>query len=573
MPVSQVPSLQQINFAAGKGPDDVPLELPVGRVVVLVGPNNSGKSLALKELERLARGPKDPNLKVLRDVEFSWPDDPMSVFGMLEQLKLRKHEREGQTTDYQADYSRLGGDKKTFSFRMPELEKAVHDRDDERLRKWLIEPFTVRLDGRTRFQLVDNHTMSGFRAVPNNHLWQLWLDVDARERLRCLTEEAFGLHFVLDALNQGNLQVRMSSKLPPKKCRTARIDPDSQAFLDSCPRINAFGDGVQAYVGLLAAVLSLPHRLMLVDEPEAFLHPPHARRLGLELSSIAKENEGSLIVATHSADFLLGCVSGATETAVVRLSYSEGEATARALDSEQLRAFLQDPLLRSIGLGRGLFHRGVVVCEADADRSFYDEIHRRLVGSGEVDGDVLFLNAQNWQTEHRLIRPLRHLGVPSTAIVDLDSVNDPSKTSWYNLLSACGIPKNQWGRLIRLKEEVAAAFGRLPSDPGKKSRIKRIGCGALAGDEAEKCRNLAKRLSAYGLFLVPVGELESWLPGLGLDGKGKSKWLPAVFNIIGVFEDDPSYLKPSEGDVWDFLRGVSGWIADPTRRGMKVRLR
>jgi hypothetical protein len=44
-----------------------------------------------------------------------------------------------------------------------------------------------------------------------------------------------------------------------------------------------------------------------------------------------------------------------------------------------------DPLLRSARTLEGIFYDGVVVAEADADRSFYDEVYSRSCADG---GDV-----------------------------------------------------------------------------------------------------------------------------------------------------------------------------------------
>lgn len=43
--------LEHLTFAAGPKPDDLPLEITVPTVIVLVGLNNSGKSIALGEVE------------------------------------------------------------------------------------------------------------------------------------------------------------------------------------------------------------------------------------------------------------------------------------------------------------------------------------------------------------------------------------------------------------------------------------------------------------------------------------------------------------------------------------------
>ena len=44
------------------------------------------------------------------------------------------------------------------------------------------------------------------------------------------------------------------------------------------------GDGFRSYVGVVLSVLLSEGRTILLDEPEAFLHPMQARRLGAWLA-------------------------------------------------------------------------------------------------------------------------------------------------------------------------------------------------------------------------------------------------------------------------------------------------
>src|SRR5205807_734237 len=131
-------------------------------------------------------------------------------------------------------------------------------------------------------------------------------------------------------------------------------------FHGAATLIEDFSDGVQAFTGLITAVLSLPHRVLLVDEPDAFLHPPLARRLGQDMTNVAGEREGTLIAATHSADFLMGCLESTADASLVRLTYDGGVATARALAPDRVAALVKDPLLRSTDALDGLFHKSVV---------------------------------------------------------------------------------------------------------------------------------------------------------------------------------------------------------------------
>ena len=79
-----------------------------------------------------------------------------------------------------------------------------------------------------------------------------------------------------------------------------------------------------------------------------------------------------------------------------------------------------------------------MVCEADADRAFYEEINRRLTASGLGHvKDALFLNAVNKQTIRRIVKPLRQMGVPAVAVVDLDILK---KDGFNTLLEDCFVP-------------------------------------------------------------------------------------------------------------------------------------
>jgi len=63
------------------------------------------------------------------------------------------------------------------------------------------------------------------------------------------------------------------------------------------------------------------------------------------------------------------------------------------------------------------------------DRAFYDEMNRRLELKSRGIKDALFLNGQNKQTIYRLIQPLRRLGIPAAAVVDLDMIKE-SGNNW-----------------------------------------------------------------------------------------------------------------------------------------------
>lgn len=557
--------LSTAKFHAGPGPGKPPLEIKPGTVVIFVGPNNSGKSLALREIENWCFG-QDTVRKVIDSIEVDFPDDPAHAEQLLKEFESSPPPNQGPAPGHfwigQHTF-RQDQPVRHFQINTDQLRNAVEHKHNNVLRQWLAAFYTVRLDGRTRFSLSDPKPAGDLQQNPQNHLWALFKDDVARDRVRKLTEDAFGLHFVIDPTAMLQFRIGMSSRAPRSKNEEQSLDEVARTFHREAQAISELGDGVQAFVGLVSAVLSLRHKIILVDEPEAFLHPPLARRLAGSLAQISGERAASLIVATHSPEFLIGCLETA-DTSVVRLTYEAGTATARTLSSLELAVMTRDALLRSTGVLSALFHRGAVVTESDADRAFYDEMNRRLLSANRGIRDAVFLQAQNRQTIHRIVGPLRHIGIPAAAIVDLDILEDGG-TDWKSTLDACQIPPNQRAHLEAERKYLANVFPGMPKTRGAKP-IKNQGLSGLGVADRRRAKRLLKKLSAYGLYLIPNGELESWLPHLRIRGHGP-RWLVNAFSQIGRSEGDTNYLEPGSGDVWQFLDEIASWVNDSQRLG------
>lgn len=91
----------------------------------------------------------------------------------------------------------------------------------------------------------------------------------------------------------------------------------------------------------------------------------------------------------------------------------------------------------------------------------------------------------------------------------------------------------------------------------------------LHGGDKEACSNFLNQLEEYGVFVIRKGELESWLKPLGAAGHG-SNWLIDIFTKMGENPDKLDYLKPTAGDVWDFIGVVKTWIDNISRKGIPL---
>jgi hypothetical protein len=419
--------------------------------------------------------------------------------------------------------------------------------------------FTIRLDGKTRLSLIEPQETGDLLAPPISHLGALFRNDVRRLQLRSLTAEAFGLHLVIDPTPITHLRVRMSQRPPSSNAEEQALDNAAREFHRAAADIDSLSDGVKAFSGLLAAVLSGEYGIVLIDEPEAFLHPPLARLLGKRLTEIAATVGSTIVTATHSAEFLMGCVRAGTNVNILRLTHSRGVATARSLPPGDLETMMRDPLLRSTGVLNALFHEGAVVAEADSDRVIYQEINERLLSAGEGIKNSLFLNAQNKQTVARIVQPLRQMGVAAAAVIDLDILKEAAPLK--ELLKACSVPQeviDSWGSL---RGNLCRKFESVGKDP------KRCGVEGLDKPSQQSLTDFISWLKTYGIFVVPVGELENWLGTLSVTGKAP-QWVVKVFEKMGSDPLAADYLKPTEGDVWDFLRDIAFWINDPLRQGI-----
>jgi len=378
--------------------------------------------------------------------------------------------------------------------------------------------------------------------------------------LRQRVHDAVGKYLVIDPTNVGQLRIRLASRAPADPAEEQGIDHRSRAFHAEAPPIEEFSDGVRAYTGLLAAMLSLTAKVLMIDEPDAFLHPPLARKLGYNVGRLSSEQNAQVFASTHSSEFLMGCIESGADVEIVRLTYAKGVATARHLPAERVQALSREPLMRSANVLSALFHDGAVVTESDNDRAFYQEINHRLIAQGQGAASCLFLNAQNKQTVHRIVGPLRSLGIPAAALVDIDVLKEGG-TVWASFLNGGNLPEVTRGGLEIVR---ARLFGKF-KEAGKD--MKKDGLAALGNADQEACEDLFRQLAAYGLFVVSVGELERWLPLLGVTGKAP-QWLVGMFDRLGADPKAPGYVSPEEGDVWAFVRGIATWIADPMRKGM-----
>lgn len=533
------------------------VEIKLSPITLIVGPNNSGKSVALRQINAFCRTPlAKVQPSIITGLSISKLSEPQreEIWNEIEAWSA------GNVKSSEVFLDPLGQSTRARNVLQRELQMGGQSAE---FRAYIVGPRTRLLDGVSRIQLVQPQRAGDLLTGNKGGIFQRLLTEDSlRREVRRITHDAFGKWLVIDSTHHGQLRLRYSNDEPSDSIVERSYTDEAIQFHRRATSIDEMSDGVKAFTGMLLEAFASASRILLIDEPEAFLHPSLARKLGSELSLRAGRPGHRLICATHSADFLMGCIQSGREMHVVRRTYLNNESETRILDSTTLKLLMQEPMLRSVGVLQAIFYSAVIVTEGDSDRCFYQEINERLILAEDDRAvkDGLFLNAQNWQTEARIVQPLRKLGIPAAAVVDLDVLGSKG-SAWALLLDAICFPPSERDALGQWRSKVMEGFHNLGLDP-KKDGIK-----ALPPDRRESALSLLERVSKYGLFIVPGGELESWLSGLGGSTR-KEDWIAAVFKEMGADPTATDYMRPTNGDIWDFVGKIASWTGDPQRLGI-----
>lgn len=553
--------IKNIKLKFGRAEGLNPESIAAMPITVFVGPNNSGKSKILTEIQQFCTsGNCNSNNVIIDSIELSSISDEV-LDKKIEGVTLKPNPGEAQ----HAGHIIVGKGPTRHQVPEAQFKQALKTPNAQptNICQWYLAYNTLILNGSNRINLVNQQAAGNLQGPAHTSFQLLFRDDDKRKEVRRIIHDAFGQYLVIDPTNLGQLNLRLSKEPPKDDTEERGIHAESVEFHSKAMLINHASDGVKAFTGMVTEMIAGDPSVLLMDEPEAFLHPSLSFKLGKEVSGIMSASDKRLFVATHSPNFVMGCIQSGAPVNIVRLTYRNDVPTARILPNEDILKLMRNPLLRSTGVLSGLFYEFVIVTESDADRAFYQEINDRLLKHATNRGipNCLFLHAQNKQTIKTIIKPLRELGIPVAGIVDIDVLKDGGSV-WSSFLDSGSIPKLERDPLASLRQALKRKF----EESGK--NMKRDGGIQILNEEdQEALQNLFKKLSDYGLFVVPNGELESWLKELNGSGHGPN-WLVEIFEKMGEDPISSDYLKPRDGDVWNFIDGISKWFFDPRRKGI-----
>jgi AAA domain, putative AbiEii toxin, Type IV TA system len=572
--------------------------LPLTGLIVLVGANSSGKTTLLKEIHAAASG-QEKNLLVSDAISYrSLP----GLRDLLDHFVSTRDIERINAPDGQERYRKMGhqygtqigvgGDWTIRDIESYYNQQIAHIQKEVRgvitptsylQQLGLLECSALFID--QRLSLTQSAgSFDTAQGIPGTALQALRLNDTADGLLTDEIHKVFRRGAWLD-LSGGTvlgIKVSDSDSVPEHKDRV------SASKMKKFRTIDSEGEGIRSYVAMCVTLLLAQRPLCLIDEPEMCLHPPQARAIGRFIGKYGAQPEGCTLVATHSSHVLRGILEANDRVSVIRLSRQQSGFKATHVSPEILKKATRKPLSRSEVILDGLFADGAVLCESDGDRIVYESALQTL---SPPLPDLRFIPVGGTGGFKETVHLFHSLGVPTAVASDLDFIVKDELPSVVVALKGAALPdieqkvKRFKGELLQelstldsetVIKRLEVLIQQLKSNPDEQnswtlemhsqlrsglntlyrelSPIQKLKLKGVAGaPEAlqNDLRTLMSDLSDQGLFLVPCGELESWMPQLmqGVPRENKALWATEAARKI---EDHGK----GEDDIWAYIERI-----------------
>lgn len=410
--------------------------------------------------------------------------------------------------------------------------------------------------------------------VQTNFLSSIQFNNEALEEMSEVCKKLFGKDVCLDRDSSKLLKFRVGNDFS-KYWDSPKRASEHNDLLYQANLLDNEGDGIKGFV-ISFLTLKCGHRpIILLDEPEAFLHPTQAYQLGTIIGQSATPN-CQIFIATHSSDLIRGVMSTIDRTnyesiSLLRLNGREAAASgnaAKIVEGKLLQDIANNKQFSKSSAVDGLFAKSVILVEDDSDRLVYQALLDKL---GIVE-DCLFIPIYGKHVAHLYVELFFSMGVPCRTILDFDVTN-----SWDNLkriLKAMNIDIDSHellGVIKRMQDEAKRshpiAEGHEQNYQGEegysdnkdewKQEYKSVStewsrCSQSFQMVVDHFEGYRKTLISQGLLIVKTGELETVLEDGSYSSRNKDKWLWKALNTI----DELDNAKLQKLSIMDDLKNL-----------------
>ena len=497
------------------------LSLNQNSIVIFTGGNNCGKSQVLKDIENGLDNKKKEHLVVISNIDYRYD-------GMMNDKFINNRAFMNEQGNYMLPNSSYLFNKDTF-YSVWENHCFYND---------LNHLFIKRLD--TEHRITTSNPLNRNQEPEKHPIFKLYNNNKLMEKLSSYFHQAFDVDLIINTNEMQTIPMHIGNA-PDQKMYTIQDKDEYYSIISNMPKLHTQGDGMRSFASILLDTFTSEYSITLIDEPEAFLHPPQARVLGKMLATNNPSNR-QLFISTHSEDFLQGLLDADNENVtVIRINRSDNKNIMSILRNDKIKELWRNPLLRYSNILNGLFHDKVVVCESDYDCLFYQAIMNAMIEERkEIAPDILFTHCGGKNRIKDAVTALRVINVPVVAICDFDILN--SKQDFRQLFESFGLNWND-----ELEKNMKIFYDTINCAPELKEMLKDSGKHVLTGEAPVAFENIDKICRNTGLYIVPFGEMESFDK---TTNKKKKDW------VYSVLEKYVLAIEKKLNDAKDFIQGV-----------------
>lgn len=528
-------------------------------ITIVTGPNNSGKSQLLREIARrlpMRRSQNSQHPSIANNIIYNFLGNSIDLCEVAQKSTIVK-ENEGWFLQY-------------LQQRVPIEVLLSHIGPHPQIIEAVLRAMLTYFLTSSRLQELRTSPIQvlGGTYGPNSQppaLRRMHEDIRIEKKLNRITQEIFGMKFIINRFAFHDSRPYLLDFDIPEN-----IDRDSDElarWFESQPILDQQGDGVTAFCGILATIFADPRPLIVLDEPELFLHPPQIRQLAKIIATEAPDST-QVFVATHSDEFVRGMIEfGSERVNVIRITRNTKLFTGNKiniLDSGRIEELWRDPLLKTSDALSSLFYSNAIVVEGDSDARFLRSMVDTLENDEIFATEIRFFHCGGKDRIHRIASAFRAIGITTAAVVDIDILDDKSKfmqlvesfggdtvafSDDFNIVSKHVMEKKSLENVGLARSKIVEILDRLDS---KRPLTTKAINSCL---EIFKSSNPWAPLKTAGIEAFDPGE-----PSMAIDRIiTKSKSLGIIINRYGELES-----------LWKFASGnKSQWLAAALDRNLK----
>lgn len=338
---------------------------------------------------------------------------------------------------------------------------------------------------------------------------------------------------------------------------------------DAWTEFEQLGSGAQRSIemGLIrylaeepAAVENPPCKLLLIDEPELYLHPQGVRRIRRALKLLSQKGF-QVIFSTHNPIMLDR--ENTAQTIIVKKPTGEGTQTRiplrNAVEDAIKDAPSQTRVLFQLGnLAEIYFADTVVICEGKTDNRLLPLAYERHYGRAPEHDHIAFVSLGSCSDIPKGMAVLKAMGIKSCAVADLDFAFTEATKGDAAIVDKNGADMNEMKRVLGVLQP-AHQFTLNGGMPCKGNNFVAADIWAIFAADADGqkvCTKIHNDLQAHSCWIWTAGCIEHVM---GIADKGEDAIIEQEAVLRVMPQADVVNTFPTLVDCFEWIRKLS-WL-------------